>query len=905
MASDAELDRAIQSLANRIDKITKKLESVEAFDSAMRNATTVTRSEILALQKNIALQQRDALTIQRKINLRNESNRVEKQNIDNSVASIASATALRDANTNMIALKQAESVRLQESIATATQEKTAKEETLSYLERERDGLRSSLEMNQRMAASYQKRIDDGETLNKAELGNFENFKSRSEELQEKLKVVSNSYTKESLARQDIIGNLVGMNSQLGKVQTEIGELETANVHLTDSINQSITSMAASAHQVERNEQKLKKHNDELEKINKQLQKLQFEEFTKTVNSAKELFLKTGNALRGLQDKIYALQKELGVTFGTAVQTGAGAMLNQVTSLFSEGPALSFQDTINAVNAYQKEFGTLLTRGAAQEFAKEAKKFGTDINTYAKAQRSFLTSGVQAANTQQKFITQFKAAGLTANQAFEFAAQNADLVAIAGNKYADSLARAAANATKIGVSLSKTEQFADNLVGDFEGGIEKFSELQAMGFSFDINKLMETSATGTAEDIQKELGSQLAGNQAMLKELQRNRFARIQLQQATGLGMADIEKLAGVATLPTAETKKEEGPEGGLLQTLTKFGTGVGLVASTSATVLNTAATIANTMALARLSITNGNLLNPKNWLTLIKGKAPTGGGGIGGEVASVASKIKPPTMPTGGLGGGGGGLTNVASGTSAFSGNNILKGAAAMLIVAASVWVLAKGLQQFNTVNWGDMGKAALALGVLAGAAFGLSFIAPQIAVGAFAIAALGASIIPFAFAMRLMAPGLVSFSQFINTLAQLNAGQVGILGLMGPALASMAVGLTALGIAAIAAAPGLAILGGLQKLGILPTMGGGPTPSTNALPVSGKPVEGVATSNTTAATTTTATKLDTSRLEGKLDQVITAIKSMKIQMNGHDVANISLNDRSPLYTASPARVAG
>lgn len=272
-------------------------------------------------------------------------------------------------------------------------------------------------------------------------------------------------------------------------------------------------------------------------------------------------MQAGQALMSLRDKIYELQAKLGTTFDTAISAGAGALMNVVSSYFGEGPQLGFQDTINAINAYQQEFGTLLTAGAAKDFAQTAKKFGTDFGTLAKAQRSFLGAGGISgqATIQREFVTQFRAAGLTANQALVFAANNANLVAIAGVKYADSLARAAANATRIGVSLDKTEQFADNIVGDFEGALERFSELRAMGVDVDFNRIAGIAATGTPEEIVNELSREFGGNRRLLEEVQRNRFLKVAIEKDLGLSIADVKKLAGMGgeTVPTEKNSRRK------------------------------------------------------------------------------------------------------------------------------------------------------------------------------------------------------------------------------------------------------------------------------------------------------------------------------------------------------------
>ena len=127
-------------------------------------------------------------------------------------------------------------------------------------------------------------------------------------------------------------------------------------------------------------------------------------------------------------------------------------------------------------------------------------------------------------TRTAFVTQFRNAGLTAAQALQFAATNANLVAIAGVKYADALARAAANAQRVGVSLDKTEQFADNLVGDFEGTIsapvkaafdDDLAVPQVLAQISEALRRGNTAITDGTKDVIKAAATEIRGALAIL------------------------------------------------------------------------------------------------------------------------------------------------------------------------------------------------------------------------------------------------------------------------------------------------------------------------------------------------------------------------------------------------------
>ena len=105
------------------------------------------------------------------------------------------------------------------------------------------------------------------------------------------------------------------------------------------------------------------------------------------------------------------------------------------------------------------------------------------------------------------------------------------------------------------------------------------------------------------------------------------------------------------------------------------------------------------------------------------------------------------------------GLTGVALLLSKAS-TAMIKGAVAVALLGASLIPAAYAFQMFNEVSWKDVIFGGVAIGILAAAAFGLGMIIGPIAIGAAAIALLGASIIPLAFALNLAAPALESFGK-------------------------------------------------------------------------------------------------------------------------------------------------
>lgn len=270
-------------------------------------------------------------------------------------------------------------------------------------------------------------------------------------------------------------------------------------------------------------------------------------------------------VKRLSDSINALaetQRRLGVSLTTAVDVRIGALAQSTKSQIlavrglvdaikgiksSLGPPVRPQDILEAQQAYAEEFGAIISSAAGRGLAQQASQLGVSADKIVKSTRIFMGASLNDYNRalamQSKFMTSFRGQGLAPRAAFEAIIKYSDLIARNGDRFALGFARAAADAKKIGADLNKIEQFADSMVDDFEGFLEKQGELAAMGFRFDSSRLLAVSASGNTEQFVNELRSQLATTGKNLENL--NRFERRAIENAFGINIGEIQRLAGV------------------------------------------------------------------------------------------------------------------------------------------------------------------------------------------------------------------------------------------------------------------------------------------------------------------------------------------------------------------------
>ncbi len=176
-----------------------------------------------------------------------------------------------------------------------------------------------------------------------------------------------------------------------------------------------------------------------------------------------------------------------------------------------------------------------------------------------------------------------------------------------------------------------------------------------------------------------------------------------------------------------------------------------------------------------------------------------GGGGPG-----PAPPTPPPTPP------GPPGPPNPTGGINATS---LLKGAAALLLMAAALFVFAKAMQEMKDVGIEELGMAIASIAIMAGGLVILGKLAPEVIIGAAALLIMASALLVFGYALQAIAAGVGMLAELPAILTPL-AALAGGLALFGLALIPLQIGLIALAVGLLALKPVMPELLALVALG-------------------------------------------------------------------------------------------
>jgi hypothetical protein len=445
----------------------------------------------------------------------------------------------------------------------------------------------------------------------------------------------------------------------------------------------------------------------------------------------------------------------------------------------------------------------------------------------------------------------KTAGVVPSKVMADLAGSAEEFALYGKDGGKNLAQAAVQAAKMGVSLKTMTGVADNLL-DFENSINSELELGAMlGKNINLDRARALAYEGDIAGATQETLNALGGVEAFN---QMDYFQKKKTAELMGVSVEELQKM--VTTQEEAATIG--GQINGAFNTVSE-----GLTAITTGPLGNFVTGLSG--AIGTTKEIGENFKSAGGFLKDMGGKlkaffgakppVPTPDASMTGPLTKSGLPDKrfkanrlptspaTPPAPTTPAPQAQAGPADQAKKMSKIKSGDLIKGAVALLILAAALFVAAKAFQEFAEVTWESVAMGLVALVGLAGIAFLLSKIQGEMIKGAIAVAILGAALIPFAFALNLMSnvdaagllasgAALIGFTAAMFVLGALLTGPgalifgAGVLGLiaLGGALIIFGAGLNMVGsgMSAITSALPLVVeqIGMLAQLNFLPIFG-------------------------------------------------------------------------------------
>jgi hypothetical protein len=514
-------------------------------------------------------------------------------------------------------------------------------------------------------------------------------------------------------------------------------------------------------------------------------------------------------------------------------------------------SFAFGDSATTLKALSAEMGGL-----------EDATFGAQLQTSIMANNMGIT-GTEAATLSGSLSRlndgSLETAGNLADGTREFARMNnipvsqlmgdvagaTEEFALFGKDGGKNILQAAGYAAKLGTNMSTISGIADGLL-DFESSITKELELGAMlGKNINLDKARQLAMEGDLEGMMKETLSSLGGIDAFNKM---DYFQKKATAYLLGVSVTELGKMATNQEKAQKVSKLMSGDFSNIGESLKA------LVSQAGPKLLDWGGKFLTLSAQAGQSWTG---------ITTVLGGIREKFKGLGGGATDAASSISGPLTKAGKpdmrFNSNKGGVSDMLKGKSNPAGkggmmdsmskinmNAVLKGAAAMVIVAASVFVFGKAVQEFMKVSWKAVGMAVVSMLALVGAVSLLGAImmsgvgAVAILAGAAAMLVIASSVLVLGIALQQIGTGFEMLSSGIGTLmpqllsiSTVIGGLVLLIpaiGLLSLSLMGLSASLVALGVAGILASPGLLALSvvGTVTSGLNSLMGGGDSKSSN-----------------------------------------------------------------------------
>jgi len=520
-------------------------------------------------------------------------------------------------------------------------------------------------------------------------------------------------------------------------------------------------------------------------------------------------------------------------WGKSVRSFGGYVDSAQISTFALG--FAFKDAEEAAKGLSKEFGGLKdvtfktqldTNLMATNMGISGAEAANVVGNFARMNEGSAATAMDMAATTKAMG---KAAGVPIDSLMKDVAGSSKAFAEYGKDGGINIAKAAVAAAKLGVGMDSLTKVTDSLL-DFETSINSEMELGAMlGKQLNLDRARGLAYEGNIGGAVKETLQQLGGIEEFNKM---DIFQKRKAAELLGLSVDEFQKMAansdklnddGTVQLSKFESIKETltaiatGPLGKIvtgfgssLIAVGQMGTGLSALGVNMGGIVKSSAEFVKNIVKAGASKVMG--MFGKGGPAESASQFAGGSFSKGKELLAQRNAAAGATPATAATPAGGG--ADQANKFGKIKAGDLIKGAAALLILAAALYVSAKAFQEFATVEWESVAKGLVGLVGLAAIAYVLGKAQGELIKGAIAVALLGVALIPFAFAMSLIAgldigsvlaaaAGLVIFGGAVFALGALMFTGVGAL-VFGAGLLA----LTGLGIALIVLGTGLTMVG-------------------------------------------------------------------------------------------------
>jgi hypothetical protein len=665
---------------------------------------------------------------------------------------------------------------------------------------------------------------------------------------------SNTLTQEQVGKVD---KLASINRDIAKLSIEDVQQRTALLNEYRDIEDSIGTISAQDQTILDN---LKLQNSLAETYANMT-----ESQKKQLEAQLEVYEGIKKTIGGILDTASLLTSGPAGFFGSAL-IGAGMFADKLGEVTKQlggmrdigTTALSFIDenAVENAKALSNEFGgmnnvTLELQASTSLIASNMGISGVEasslLGTFSRLNGNSSDVAKDLMVSTQEFAKQN---GIIPSELMGELASNTEAFAIYGKDGGKNIIQAAGYAKKLGVEFNKLVGIADSLL-DFESSITKELELGAMlGKNINLDKARQLAFAGDIEGATKETLNALGGIEAFNKM---DPIAKKATADLLGVSVAEFEKMVNnqkeADTLSGQLNEKfsllSEGTSyianewgGGILKA---FGSGIIAVGQMGAgfstmginlggVIKGTAQVLKNLLGMVAGPVLNG--LKMAGTFLANTGVGKAAGGLKDRLMAGVTNRITTPpptpTIPDTANPASKGGLMDSLS---KIKMNDVLKGAAALVIVAAAVFVFGKAVQEFMKVEWPAVALAIVSMFALVGAValLGTFMTSPigavAILAGAAAMLVIAASVLVLGIALQSIGTGFEMLSSGIATLLPnlVGVGEtiaslvtfIPAIGLLSLALMGLSASLTALGLAGILAGPGLMALAAVGTIAI------------------------------------------------------------------------------------------